>query len=216
MKVAILSESAADKSGIRGFVEALLGTKTESPPEGRVRARGKDAIFSRLMDVVRHLHYHTDAAALCVVVDSDLTPIHHESHRDAGQGEHNCRLCHLKSLIAQVEPYLRPREHMAPLKIALGLAVPQIEAWYLVGRDNWVGEAGWALHLRGEKIPYRREELKGKVYGTDRPSLDHETECASKEAERIVRDGHLPLLEKLFPVGFGAFASDVRAWRTQG
>lgn len=212
MKVAVLSESVADEIAVRVFLEGLLETQTDAVPHLRIQSRGKDAVFSRVGSLLAYLHYRTDADALCIVVDSDLTPIHKESHHDPGQPESNCRLCHLKSLIAQVEPHLRPREHVAPLKIAVGLAVPQIEAWYLVGRDNWVGEAGWAPYLRGEKIPYRREELKGKVYGTDRPPLDHEIERARKEAERIVRDGHLPLLERLFPIGFGAFANDVRSW----
>ena len=49
------------------------------------------------------------------------------------------------------------------------------------------------------------------VYGTDRPSLEREMECAVQEAQRIVRDG-LAALEAAFPNGFGPMAREVRSW----
>jgi hypothetical protein len=39
-----------------------------------------------------------------------------------------------------------------------------------------------------------------------------ETRRAREETQRIVRDGHLSLLEQSFPGGFGALAKDLRAW----
>jgi len=179
MKVAVLSESSADEAAIRVFLEALRGERIEPPSSmPPIRSRGWPAPLITLPSVLRHLHYHSDAEALVVVVDSELSP----------------------------------RETYGPLKIALGLAVPQIEAWYLVARDRHVNEAVWIRGLSSGEFPYASSTLKQKVYGTDRPSLGLETELAREQAARIVRDGHLPRLEELFPGGFGALANDVRSW----
>jgi len=35
---------------------------------------------------------------------------------------------------------------------------------------------------------------------------------AKEEAERIIREGKLALLEQLFPGGFGTLAAEVRSW----
>ena len=117
----------------------------------------------------------------------------------------------MRTIVANAQGELR-RQGCTALKWALGLAVPQIEAWYLVGRDPHVSEAAWISGQKHGKFPYAREHLKCKVYGTDRPSLELEASRAREEAERIVRDGKLPLLEERFPGGFGALASDVRNW----
>jgi hypothetical protein len=53
--------------------------------------------------------------------------------------------------------------------------------------------------------------LKELVYGTDRPSLEHETACAVAEARRII--GDLPAIESAFPAGFGLMAREIRSWR---
>jgi hypothetical protein len=96
------------------------------------------------------------------------------------------------------------------LRIALGLAVPTIEAWYLVGTDARVGEYAWTQALDKGRLPYAPRDLKHKVYGTDRPALALETERAEESARRLVQnfDGW----EKLFPAGFGPFAQEVRSW----
>jgi hypothetical protein len=46
------------------------------------------------------------------------------------------------------------------------------------------------------------------VYGTDRPSLELETERAIAETRRIIRD--LTTIEAAFPVGFGLMAIEIR------
>ncbi len=99
--------------------------------------------------------------------------------------------------------------------MALGLAVPQIEAWYLVGCDPHVSEATWNNARKDGKFAYSSNQLKQKVYGTDRPSLELAIERAGDEAKRIVDGGKLPQLEKLFATGFGALAEDVRRWQSE-
>ena len=94
--------------------------------------------------------------------------------------------------------------------MAIGLTVPAIEAWYLVGKEHQVGEAAWIVGLAAGKRPFTRPHLKKLVYGTDRPSLELETECAVKEARRIIRD--MKAIETNFPIGFGLMAQEIRSW----
>jgi hypothetical protein len=56
-------------------------------------------------------------------------------------------------------------------------------------------------------------ELKKMVYGTDRPSLELETECAVREARRII--GELPAIVTAFPAGFGLMAKEIGSWVAQ-
>lgn len=94
----------------------------------------------------------------------------------------------------------------------MGLAVPAIEAWYLAGLDPHVTETAWIVGMQSRRPPFTKAKLKQDVYGTDRPSLALETECAVKQARRLAEPGNLELLEKNFPGGFGALAGDVRSW----
>ncbi|MCI0587994.1 MAG: hypothetical protein L0323_14270, partial [Planctomycetes bacterium] len=98
-----------------------------------------------------------------------------------------------------------------PLKIALGLAVPAIEAWYLHGTYPQVGEAAWRAGSESGRFPFSVRELKERVYGTERPTLAVEVERATEAARRL--SGRLAGFEEFFPGGFGALARDVRSWR---
>jgi hypothetical protein len=162
--------------------------------------------------VLRHLHFRTDAEALVVVLDSDRSQVHEVKECESATSRRKCRLCQMAEIVADVQNTLRPREVYGPLRTGLGLAVPQIEAWYLSGRDPHVSETAWIVGLQSGQPPYTSQSLKAKVYGTDDPSLELETRCAKEEAQRIVNEGRLPLLEQLFPGGFGALANDVRNW----
>jgi hypothetical protein len=88
--------------------------------------------------------------------------------------------------------------------------VPSIEAWYLVGKNHQVGEAAWKVGLASGNLPFTRLQLKQLVYTTDRPSLEHETECAVAEARRIIQKPEA--IESTFPIGFGLMAKQVRSW----
>ena len=69
----------------------------------------------------------------------------------------------------------KARKGRPELKVATGLTVPAIEAWYLVGKNHQVGEAAWITGLIAGRPPFTRPQLKQLVYGTDRPSLELET-----------------------------------------
>lgn len=199
MKVAVLSESAADEAAIRILVECLLGQLIETVDVPPLRSRGWGSVVKVLPTLIRHLHYRTDAEGLVVVVDSDLSPVHLPAHEELGVPE--CRLCILRQLAQTEERALRRVEGRSKLKVAAGLAVPQIEAWYLCGRDAKVTEAAWLLAMESGRLPYSSSDLKNELYGSDRPTIQVETIHAQQEARRLAND--LSLLEAFFPNGFG-------------
>ncbi|MBI3469426.1 MAG: hypothetical protein HY000_41015 [Planctomycetes bacterium] len=212
MKLAVLSESDADEAAVRIFVEALLGQKTEavslSPP---IRTRGWPAVAHVLPSVVKKLHYHTDAEALVLVVDSNSDPVHVPQHDQPSCADQRCRLCRLRSLLTNTRRELRSVPGRAALKIAVGLAVPQIEAWYLCGQHPHVTEAAWMQGLESGKRPYTGSWLKQAVSGHDRPSLEEETRLATEYAARLA--SNLASLQQVFPNGFGALADGVKGWQ---
>jgi hypothetical protein len=132
------------------------------------------------------------------------------AHEQPGGADSRCRLCLLRQTVTQTREKLRPRLEYPPLKVALGLAVPTIEAWYQCGVNPQVNEAAWIRALQARLYPYTTKRLKEAVYGTDHPSLFWEKQRATEEALRLSQD--FTLLEKLFPAGFGALIQEVRSW----
>lgn len=207
MRLAVLSESAADEAAIRILVAGILGRETQDISLEPIRTRGWPGVINLLPIVIPRLYYHTDADALAVIVDSDDSLVHQINHEELGQENTECRLCQLRSVARQSKSKLNPVPHRGMIQISLGLAVPTIEAWYRCSLDPHVNEATWARKLQGEKVTYTRRSLKYDVYGTERPSLELETRRATEEARRLIKD--IPTLERLFPLGFGAFIRDL-------
>ena len=210
MKVAVLSESPADEAAIRILIDGIIGGPTQPADMPPIRTRGVSGVFTILPTVLKHLHYRTDADALVIVVDSDQTPMHKPEHEQAGGVDERCRLCKIRRTIDSVLARLRPAQGRPQIKVAVGIAVPAVEAWYRCGLDPHVTEAAWIVSLPSGPFPYTMRSLKEDVYETSRPSLDLETRHATEEARRLTQD--LPLLEQCFPTGFGALARDVRNW----
>ena len=71
MKLVVLSESPEDEATVRILVEGILRTQTDHVAPPFLRARGWSPLLGILPTVLRKLHYHTDADALAVIVDSD-------------------------------------------------------------------------------------------------------------------------------------------------
>lgn len=209
MKIAILSESPADEAALRVLVEAVLGGPVQRVQHA-LRARGWPSVAQVLPGVIRHLHFNTDADGLVVVVDSDDTTVHTPEHDAPGRFHSECRLCRLRSIFRQTVKHLPPARGRAHVLRGVGMCVPAIEAWYLCGRDERVTEGAWAEGLRTGVPPYTRNELKWRVYGTDRPSLPLEIRCALAEVARHQHD--LRRLENDFPGSFGPLAHDLREW----
>ena len=212
MKVAIFSESAADEAALRVLVDAILGVESEPVSLHLFRARrGWTNVLSQLPAVFKYLHYRTDAEALVAVVDSNGSPVHVPAHEKPGNAVADCRLCRLREIVGETRRAVGSVPGRGPLRAALGLAVPAVEAWYLCGVDPHATETAWARDLMaGVHAPTRVRKLKQDVYGTDRPSLPQETERAKAAARRLAED--LSGLDRDFPGGFGALKRDVRGW----
>lgn len=209
MKIGYYCESPADRAAIAIFTEGILGEPPE-PINMDLEAHSVPGFFAALGGVFRGVHYNSDAEGLVVVIDCDDTELHNPDHDKPENGEEGCRLCQVRKIIAQARKQLKARQGRPELKVAVGLTVPAIEAWYLVGQNHQVGEAAWITGLVSGHPPFTRPQLKKLVYGTDRPSLEHETECATREARRIILD--IKALETAFPAGFGSMAREIRSW----
>ncbi|MBN2025022.1 MAG: hypothetical protein JW809_19755 [Pirellulales bacterium] len=212
MKVAILSESPADEAALRVLAGGLLGQETEPVALPPLRTRGWMSVLQTTPHVLKYLHYQSDADAFVVGLDSDETVLHSEGHEKLGGLDPNCRLCQLQTSIDQTQRQLRSRKGRGPIKTAVALAVPAIEAWGLVAKDHRVNETAWLLGCQSGRLPYTKNELKKQLYGTDRPSLDLQQQCLVRAAQEIVTNGWLGRLEQQFRGGFGALARRIQGW----
>jgi len=207
MKLVVLSESPEDETAIRILVDGILGTHTDHVAPPFLRTRGWSQLLTVLPGVLKHLHYHTDADALVVVVDSDDSVPHRQNHRLPESA--SCRVCRLRSLADQVQSDLTEVPNRSPLNTAFGLAVPALEAWLRCGTDPHAVEATLIQRPDG-RTRALRQQLKRDVYGMDRPSPQARMARAVEEAQRLVQ--MLEEFERCFPDGFGSFAREVRSW----
>jgi hypothetical protein len=212
MKIAIFSESPADEAAIRILVEAILQRSTLHPAMNEPRSRGWPSVLNILPSVIKHLHYQTDAEALVVVADANGSEMHRVEHESAGAGSAKCRLCLLRGAARRTMHDLRALQGRAPLKVAIGLAIPAIEAWFCCGDKSGVNEAAWrqALDATPRAMPYSGRELKQHLYGTDRPSLEMETTIMVERVRGL--SAMLPRLCEAFPVGFGSLHDEIVKW----
>ena len=210
MKIAYFAESPADAAALAILTEAVLGRKTEPVSHAGLRHRGWPTVRTVLPAVLKELHYHSDAEGFALIVDANGSPPHSKAHEPPNAPEAKCRLCQLRRIAEDIRRNVRPRATLPPLKIALGLAVPAIEAWLLCGVDSHVTEAAWINGLKQGAMPYTKAKLKHKLYGTSHPSLDIETEAMKKAASRLAEN--LSSLENLFAQGFGPLRDSLKDW----
>ncbi len=211
MKVAVLSESPADEAAIRILVEAVLGQPTEPPPRPTLRSRGWPSVRDILPSIIKHLHYQTDADGLIVVVDANGSPLHDDPDADPTDVKGRSRLSLLSAATGRTQADLKPVPQRSPLRVAIGLAAPAIEAWYRCGLDATASEVAWTRELKAGTQPRGKiKSLKRDVYGTDVPPLSVETQVAIEQARRLA--ANLALLQKRFSIGFGSLADEVRSW----
>lgn len=213
MKIAIVSESPADEAAIRILIDAVLGISTEPLKPASIRPRGWNHVLGVLPSIVRHLHFNTDADGLVVVIDSDRSPVHLPEHDESDDGDSECRLCQMRRVVGGTLAHLSQVPNRTPLRVAFGLAIPAVEAWYLCGVSPNVSEASWINAAKAKTYPYNTAQLKREVYETDQPSLAMETQRAEQAARRIVDSEKLELLEQTFANGFGTMAASLRQWR---
>lgn len=212
MKIAFFSESTADEAALKILVAGILEDEIEDTDlPNTLIYRSSSHLDKDLPSVINAVHYNSNAEALVVASDSDDTPVHVMEHENIENEK--CRLCKLKKVVKNAISKLQALQGKGVLKVSIGVPVPAIEAWYLYNINPHVSEATWIFKQNGGKIRYDRQKLKELVYETTRPSLQKETECAVKEASRIVESDLLEGLENSFPQGFGGFANEVRNWK---
>ena len=210
MKLAVISEALADEAAVKILVDAILGVDTSLVVPTRLRPGGWSSVFTMLPAIIKDLHYNSDADGVVVVVDSDESTMHSTIHEPAFSEDTDCRLCALRTIVTRERARLSPVATRIALKVAMGLAVPSIEAWYRCGLDPHVTEFEWARRLRGERLTYSKESLKDSVYGSHPVSSTRRTELTQKAANRLAAD--LEQLERRFPDGFGTLLRDLRGW----
>jgi hypothetical protein len=210
MKIGFFCESPADQAAMAVFAEGILCERPE-PINMDLEAHGVMGVLSALDGVFRGVHYNSDAEGFVIVVDSDDTDLHDSAHDKPEGAGGRCRLCQARKTVDRARNQLKPRTGGPELKVAIGLAVPAIEAWYLVGKNHQIGEAASRQAGAPGHLPFTRQQLKKMVYGTEHPSLELETECAAREARRIITD--IAAIETAFPAGFGLMAQAMRSWR---
>jgi hypothetical protein len=205
MRVAILSESSADESALRILVDAFLGIETTHVAMN-LESRGWPAVRNILPAISKWLQYRTDAEGLVVVVDSNHTYLSGDEPKN--------RLRDFRELVQRCQQQLKPVSGRIPLKIAVGVAAPAIEAWWLCKSHPQVSEAAWEKGLAENREPYSKLELKRQLYGSDYRSLELMTRKMTEAAQVIA--GDLPALERAFSEGFGNLAKELRSWRRIG
>jgi hypothetical protein len=199
MRVAILSESPADEAALRILVDAVLGTPSIRVEPVVARRSGVSGVYSTLGAIIRSLHFRASADGLVVVVDSDYDSI-------TGVNGRNC-LKELRDNVGAALRTLKPIHANPPLRVAVGIAVPAIEAWLLCKDCFDVTEAAWENGLVTGKHPYTKPELKRRLYGTDKPQRMENMIAMTSRVAADVRT-----LEQRFPKGFGSLANDLRNW----
>lgn len=205
MRVAILSESTADEAALRIVVDAVLGIKT-IPVATSLQSRGWHAVRNTLPAISKTLQYKTEADALIVVVDSNHTFLSGDEPKN--------RLREFQDLVRRCREQLRPVPGRVPLKIAVGVAAPAIEAWWLCKSNLQISEAAWEKGLVDKRDPYSKVELKKQLYGQEYSSLEWMTKKMTEAARSLEND--VTVLERAFPHGFGGLAKELRSWRRIG
>ncbi len=210
MKIAFFSESPADEAALKTLIAGILGEEIEETDlPNTIIQRSSSHVDKLLPNVIKAVHYNSNAEALIVVSDSDDTPVHAQEHET--KENNNCRLCQLRKTVNETVSKLQNVTGKKIIRIAIGVPIPAIEAWYLCGVNAHVNEATWIRKQNGERIQYDRKSLKAELYGNDRPSLEILKEKAIESAERLVED--LKPLEEFFPQGFGSLINEIRGWK---
>ena len=213
MKITIFSESPTDEAAIKILIEAILGEEIEEVPRpNQLRSRGVDAFLQYSPVVIRSAYYQTESEAVVLVCDSNDKPVHIPEHDEKISADSlKCRFCILKRKVDETLESLKPIPNRAMIKVAIGVAVPAIEAWFMCGKQLDPSEDKWIRKQhKGETVRYDKTSLKRKVYG-ERSLKNKRIEIAIQEAERLAKN--LELLNEKFPNGFGSLAIETSKWK---
>jgi hypothetical protein len=193
VRLAVLSESSVDEAAVRILAQGIRGEALEWVPPAPLRSRGWASVVNEVRGVIRNTYFETDAAGLIVVLDTNGTAIH--APGGVLPCSDRCRFCRVRRRADEVLAGLPPVPGRGTFGVAVGAAVPAIEAWYLCGKPPHPSEAAWAA---GGTRSYDKHKLKRHAYGRDRGSSS--LDVAAAEAARLA--ANLNLLRTHFPGGF--------------
>lgn len=209
MRIGILSESKVDEAAYKILVESILGQPVELYKDYRNRG-GWSQAKNLVRPVMQDLHYAC-ADGFVFIGDSDSTTPHIAGHENQEDGNPNCRLCQIKKLVNKILADLPARAGQAPLKVAVGMATPAIEAWLLSGIDPHCTEARFRDdHLNDRISRQTRLDLKEQKYGSLQASSDIRMKRTLENANRIAEN--LDGLEQKFQFGFGHLRKNLDEW----
>ena len=125
----------------------------------------------------------------------------------------NCRYCELRKVVKSALENLNPTQGKENFKVAIGVAVPAIEAWLLCGVNPHATEANWITKQKEKDFSTYNDRkcLKAELYGSEITSSKVRIERSTESAERLAEN--IEQLEILFPEGFGNMANEIRSWK---
>jgi hypothetical protein len=214
MKIAIFSESPSDEAALKILVEGIIGEEIEQIPyPNRLQSRGS-GVLRDVPIVLRSVYYGKEAEFLIIVHDSDDTPIHKKEHDEPNNQEaKKCRYCELRRIVNFELKNLAQTIGKENFRVAVGVAVPAIEAWLLCGINPHASEATWKNKQRQEGFSTYddRKNLKVELYSSNIASSEIITRRGAESAKRLAQN--IGQLETLFPEGFGNMAVEIRSWK---
>ena len=209
MKIGILSESKVDEAAYKILVESILGHPVDLFKDYQKRG-GWSQAKKLVRPIILDLHY-SGADGFIFVGDSDSTPPHTSDHEAQADGDPDCRLCQIKKLVENTLGTLPARAGQPPLKVAVGMATPAIEAWLLSGDDAHCTETRFRDDQSNRRLTRQTNlDLKKQKYGSLHASSDIRMRRTLKNAHRIARD--IEKLEQRFQFGFGHLRKSLAQW----
>lgn len=201
MRIAIHAEGPDDYVVLEEFVRHFLpNAQFVAPP---IMGTGRESVFRNLNRTLLALAGRGSADLLVVCVDSDLEPLHAAGQTCSNERCPFCRLDHRARQVASEHPHMRFPD------VAIGVAVPAIEAWLLFGRRSECTEAGWAQQGK-RRTEETKRELKRILHGPGPVPSKTKHATLRLEARRVLGFDDL---EAHFPVGLAPLLQKLRMYR---
>lgn len=211
-RIVIVGESEVDETAVGFLVGAILDRHVEIVKTRISRSPGVGSLLKLLSSFVRDATYRQDPVdGIVVIVDSDETWVDATSERPGLSLRKKPRLPHIQEIIEATLAAIKVPQDRQPVQFAIGLAVPCIEAWWLIDTKDQVTEGQWRQGQESDSVLFRKRDLKKWLYGTDRPSRTQIIDGATDGSRRAAEN--LGALLEHFPLGFGTLFHQLKSWK---
>ena len=154
MNVALLAESEVDQQILEYLVSTILAQRVDVALPRKFEVMGRPGVRNTLPSFVKHTHYCTNADRIVATADADGPLDHNQDERCA------CRLCEPRGAALRGLGELQETQRQDLPTLAIGIAVPAIEAWLLVNKRPDMREANFATV--SESMYHAKRKLKKK------------------------------------------------------